>query len=352
MIEVKLHSVIANESNAWFYCWDDDEGVFSLEFVQKLFENNPDETDFRFNIHCPGGEVEEGLAIYDCLRTSGRNIHMNIEGACHSMAVCLLLAAPKENRTANPNCRALIHKVWSYPEGGTADELEKAAAEARSLQNSILDIYADRTGMPREELQRIMDEQKERTASELLAWGFIGKINSYNTNLKKSTNQQNFMANKRTLIDRINACLNAARKLVEGAVMNYEFVGPEGEVLFTTEEEDDKLEVGMPASPDGEYTIADGRKVTIAEGVVTEITEPDGTETEAELENLRQENADLRAQLEAATNLLREAKKQIGSNYQPGSRIGSSVSGKRGGDPAPTNEERKKAIREKLKSNE
>lgn len=77
MIEVKSHSVIANESNAWYYCWDGDEGVFSLEFVQKLFEDNPNETDFKFNIHCPGGEVEEGLAIYDCLRTSGRNIHMN-----------------------------------------------------------------------------------------------------------------------------------------------------------------------------------------------------------------------------------------------------------------------------------
>lgn len=351
MIEVKLHSVIANESNAWYYCWDDDEGVFSLEFVQKLFENNPNETDFKFNIHCPGGEVEEGLAIYDCLRTSGRNIHMNIEGACHSMAVCLLLAAPKENRTANPNCRALIHKVWTDAYGGTADELEASAELCRSLQNSILDIYADRTGKPREELQRIMDEQKERTAQELLAWGFIGKINSYNTNLKKTTNKQNFMAKeKKTLIDRINSCLNAARKFVEGVAVNYEFVSPEGEVLFTTEAEDDTLEVGMAASPDGEYTIADGRRVTISEGVITEITEPDGTETE--LENLRQENADLRAQLAEASNLLKEARSQIGSNYQPGTRIGSSANGKRGGDPETTNAERKAAIREKLKSNE
>lgn len=350
MIEVKLHSVIANESNAWYYCWDDDEGVFSLEFVQKLFENNPNETDFKFNIHCPGGEVEEGLAIYDCLRTSGRNIHMNIEGACHSMAVCLLLAAPKENRTANPNCRALIHKVWTDAYGGTADELEASAELCRSLQNSILDIYADRTNVPREELQKIMDEQKERTAQELLDWGFIGKINSYNTNLKKSTNKQNSMAKeKKTLIDRINSCLNAARKLVEGVAVNYEFVSPEGEVLFTTEAEDDTLEVGMAASPDGEYTIADGRTVTISEGVITEIADPD-TDTETELENLRQENADLRAQLEAATNLLKEAKKQIGSNYQPGPRFGSSANGKRGG-AGPSREERLNAIREKLKSN-
>ena len=80
MIEVKLHNPVANESRAWMYWWDGYEGVFSLEFVQSLFKNNPAETDFKFNIHCPGGEVQEGLAIYDCLRTSGKNIYMNIEG--------------------------------------------------------------------------------------------------------------------------------------------------------------------------------------------------------------------------------------------------------------------------------
>ena len=57
MIEIKLHNPVANEANAWLYWWDGYEGVFSLEFVQKLFDDHPDEKDFKFNIHCPGGEV-------------------------------------------------------------------------------------------------------------------------------------------------------------------------------------------------------------------------------------------------------------------------------------------------------
>lgn len=35
-----------------------------------------------------------------------------------------------------------------------ADDLEASAELCRSLQNSILDIYADRTNVPREELQK------------------------------------------------------------------------------------------------------------------------------------------------------------------------------------------------------
>jgi ATP-dependent protease ClpP protease subunit len=400
MITIKLHDVIANEDNRWWYSWDDESGVFSLEFVQKLFEGNPDETDFKFDIHCPGGEVEEGLAIYDYLRTSGKTIHMNIEGACHSMAVCLLLAAPREYRSANPNALALIHKVWGYAYGGTADELEAAAEETRMLQDKILNIYADRTDKTYEELQEIMNKEKQCTAQELLSWGFISKINSYNTNLKQS---KTIAMNIKQIKKSANALLNKIGALLGGSY-NYEFVDAEGEVLFTTEGDSAELTVGMAASPDGTFVIADGRTVTIAEGVITQIQEasaenheftsedgtvlfttesesdeltvgmaasPDGEFTlpdgrvvviaegviteirEAsadpeEVENLRSENVQLREALSEAQNLIREMKKNIKSNYVPGNRVSSAQSNR--GNKQLSREERKSAVKEALKA--
>lgn len=345
MIEVKLHNPIAHKDNWWYYSWDGEEGVFSLDFVQSLFENNPDEKDFKFNIHCNGGEVEEGLAIYDCLRTSGKNIYMNIEGACHSMAVCMLLAAPRENRTANPNCRALIHKVWTTA-GGTADDLEAAAEICRELQSKIIDIYADRTDLPREDLEAIMAEEKTRSAEELLNWGFISKINSYNTNFHKPLNKSS-MAKNKTLKERVSNFVNEVQKLI-GSALNYEFVGGDGEVLFTTEAEDDKLEVGMAATPDGTFELPDGRKVTIADGVITEIEEPQSDpapEDNKTNEELRAENDQLRAQLAEAVNLLKEAKKSIQSNYTPGTRVGGAT---QKNTKQMTAEERRAAVKEKL----
>lgn len=338
MIEIKLHNPVANEANAWLYWWDGYEGVFSLEFVQKLFDDHPDEKDFKFNIHCPGGEVEEGLAIYDCIRTSGRNIYMNIEGSCHSMAVTLLLAAPKENRTANPNCLALIHQVQGYV-GGSVDDIERAAEEVRMLQNKILDIYADRTGKDRGELEAIMNEQKERTAEELLAWGFISRINAYNTNLKPQKNQRLMSKEvKKNLKQRASEFLNSLLGAV-GVVTNYEFTDPDGNVLFETEEETDALVEGeTKASPDGVFTIADGRTVTIEGGVVTKVEdassgdggeggeggEGDDTnlddatveELQQEVTNLRAENASLKEKLSTSAELIKELRSNVKSNYQ------------------------------------
>ena len=365
MIEIKLHNPVANEANAWLYWWDGYEGVFSLEFVQKLFDDHPDEKDFKFNIHCPGGEVEEGLAIYDCLRTSGRNIYMNIEGGCHSMAVTLLLAAPKENRTANPNCLALIHQVQGYA-GGSVDDLEKAAENARMLQNKMLDIYAERTGMDRAELEAIMDEQKERTAEELLAWGFISRINAYNTNFKTTKNQR-FMSKeaKKNLKQRASEFLNSLLGAV-GVVTNYEFTDPEGNVLFTTEEETDTLVEGeTQASPDGVFTIADGRTVTIEGGTVTKVEEAsgdeggegesnsaDGGETpEQTNETLRTENANLRNQLSEAAELIKELRSNIKSNYEVPARQNGARRNQRQEPKPKTAEDYKAELRENRKNN-
>lgn len=356
MIEIKLHQPIASADSAWMYGFGEDAGVFSLQFVQKLFAEHPDEQDFKFNIHCCGGEVEEGLAIYDALRTSGKNIYMNIEGACHSMAVTLLLAAPYENRTANPNCRALIHKVWTCSTCGTADELEKTAELVRSLQNSILNIYADRTSVEREALEQIMNEEKERTADELLAWGFISKVNSYNTNIKRP--------NMKNLIEKIANFLGDIKKEAEEAV-NYVFYGENGERLFETDREDDFLEVGMVARPDGDFDIGE-RIVVIREEVITEIrekTEEEATdEKEEELNALREEAATLReelntlreqmeaknAEIEEAKTLLYEAKKQITSNGKIGNRIETPT---KQDTETMTSAERKAAVKERLRNN-
>lgn len=324
MVEIKLHTVIDHEdSNRWMAMWGATEDIaFSLDSLQRIFDENPNEKDFKFNIHCDGGSVSEGLAIYDKIRTSGKNIFCNVEGGCHSMAVVILLAAPKENRTANPNCRALIHKV-SAPvcDYATADDLRTLADELDREQNAILDIYADRTGTDRVTLENLMKEEKQRTAQELIDYGFISKINSYSTNLTKKTMSKD---QKKSIINKLDSFLNGIKNVLEGAV-NYDFTDAEGTVLFTTEKEDDSLVVGDKASPDGTFELTDGRKVTIAEGVVTEIVEPSSDDEEvenlrSENERLTTENTQLREKLGDATNLLTEARNQIGSNYTPAPR--------------------------------
>lgn len=360
MINVKVHSVIApKEEGMWMSMMGFDDAVFSIDTVKQLFEDNPDETDFKFLIHCDGGSTFEGLAIYDVIRTSGKNIYTHIEGGCHSMATVLLLSAPAENRTANQNARSLIHEVSSWGCcGGSAKDYRDMADLIDQEQSSILDIYADRTTTDRGVLETIMKEEKVRTAQDLIDWGFISKIVSYNTNsykpIKRMSTNKDKKKEQEGLLNQASALMGKIKDALSGGtpdVVNHDFKDDEDALLFSTEKEDDTLEKGDKATPDGTFTLPDGRVVVITDGVVESIEEKPADDDE--LENLRTENADLREQLSAQNemqNLLKEAqsviqnlRKDITSNYEPAGRQNSP----KGGDKASTKDE----VRNKLNKN-
>lgn len=349
MKEIKVYRPIDKEDIFWSWYFEEEEKgepfSFSANTIHKIFDENPNETEFKFHIDCDGGAVSEGLRIYDVLRTSGKTLFTNIEGSCHSMAIVLLLAAPKENRTANPNSRALIHEV----RGGSwdtlkADELRTIADEIDREQNAILDIYAERTSYDRSELEILMKEEKQRTAQELLTYGFISKINTYSTN----KNQKNQMSKPtKTVQDLLNKAASSLKKisnLLDGTEpVNFEFKDDAGTVLFTTEKEDDSIAVGDPATPDGTFTLPDGRTVIIADGAITEIQKADSSNEDDEA--LKVENESLKEELSNAKTLITELSNQIQSTYNVAPRA--KVPGTKINSGAKTTEEIKNELREK-----
>lgn len=349
MKEINVYNDIGNKKDQIFMSmWGLDEDIiFSADTVKKILTENEDETDFKFNIHCDGGSVSEGLTIYDLLRTSGKNIYTNIEGNCHSMAVVLLLAAPFENRSANINATALIHRVRAEVyEPMTADEAKDLSELIKREEEKLLDIYEDRTGRNRAALRALMNAEKERTAFELLEHGFISKINSYNTNFKKNEKMKN-QKNQKNLLDKANNLLVKIGNFFAN-IINYDYMDADGNVLFSTESEEDTLAVGdtvtIPdGSTEGVFELPDGRIVTIVDNVVTEITTAEDTATE---EALRDENEKLREMLKDAQEMLTDLKNALGSNYVPAGRT-QNLGGKAG--VVMTKEEIKNAATEKRK---
>ena len=77
-----------------------------------------------------------------------------------------------------------------------------------------------------------------------------------------------------------------------------------GDEVFVRDEEGNRI----PA-PDGEYKTEDGKTIVVVEGKVAEIRDPEAEvapETDRELEDLRKENAELRAQIETLARKMEE----------------------------------------------
>ena len=344
MIEIDIHNDIANANDLWA-TWGGEIQVVSLDMFKNILRENPDETDLKLNIHCNGGSVSEGFAIYDTLRASGKNISANIEGDCHSMAIVLLLAAPFENRTANKNCSSLIHNVRGGICGWvSADDCQELAEDIRADQNKILDIYADRTGKDKAELENIMKQEKTWNAEDLKEMGFISKINSYNTN-SKTQNENNMTENLlNKLLTNVEGLVSKVDKYFtpKADKVNMAITDNEGNTLFTTDKEDDTFAVRDVATPNGTFTLdkatsqyPEGTVVVIEEGAISSITEPQAEPNTEEMDNLKKENEDLKAELNLlksnkanAETLLKETqaqiielKNQIQSDFTPEQRV-------------------------------
>lgn len=308
MAKLKIYNQITDEDSKvilsdWFgvdsICYKD-----ITEFLESMDEGD---NDIELLIHCPGGDCMEGWAIYDKLRTSGKNITATIEGMCASMATIILLAAPKERRFGFQNASLLIHDPavcglddWTC-ERLTADEISRlksklSAQEAALIEqeNKILNLYVERTGSEREELAKLMKEDKFVDMDKAKELGFISDTVKPNTASVVNHQIQNKMTKKEenvTIGSKIMKRLLALAgidKIEDVQVpLDQEITAVDGST-FIVEREDGDPQIGDKAHPDGRYTLEDGTTVVI-EGEVVKSIEKE-TEDKAKIAQL---NADL-----------------------------------------------------------
>ena len=127
------------------------DGMFGFDvqaFIRALDAGKPTALDLV--ISSPGGSLQDGLALYDHLRSRVRNgmeLTARVEGIAASAATFPLLAA--DTRTASESAQVMVHAAsGGFIAYGGRDEIEKAAAQALAAfdaaESSMRSIYKER----------------------------------------------------------------------------------------------------------------------------------------------------------------------------------------------------------------
>ena len=370
MAQLKIYTDIQSESDKTFArLVGDVEGV-SFADIDAFCNSIPaDDNQIEVRLHCDGGSVTEGWAMYDRLRATGKEITCIVEGNAASMATVILMAAPKERRKAYENAHILVHNPWAVVmTAADADDMQKMANDLKAEQERLVNLYVERCGVDRDTIQSLMDEDKFITAAEAKELGIIGEIiPPISAKVRTTTNPNNMneVNVKASLLDRMLAKLGF-KTLDEAASLDIkalELSTADGQTL-TIEREEGQPQVGDAANPDGEWLMPDGTTIVVENGVITDIkpkedapegnadddkkgeeptTEEDDKDEEMErlrerIAELEKENEELRQQLESAnanaktTDDLRilnavkmaggeEALKKFSSTYTPDTRM-------------------------------
>jgi ATP-dependent Clp protease, protease subunit len=131
--------------------------------------------DISLYINSPGGSVSAGLAIYDTMRLIPNDVATVATGFAASMGQVLLTVGSRGKRYALPNARVMMHQP-SAGIGGTTADIAIQAENLEHMKSVIERINAERTGQPRETIERDSDRDRWFTAEQAMEYGMVDAI--------------------------------------------------------------------------------------------------------------------------------------------------------------------------------
>ena len=148
-------------------------GVSAASFAQDLKSCGNNLKQINLHIHSPGGDVFDGIAIYNLLKNHPANVTVYIDGLAASMASVIAMAG---NEVIMPeNAMMMIHKPWGI-QGGDAEDMRKYADLLDKVENTLIPAYATKTGKTPEELAEMLSAETWLNGKECVEQGFADKL--------------------------------------------------------------------------------------------------------------------------------------------------------------------------------
>ena len=120
-----------------------------------------------------GGSAFDGLAIYNLLVSSGREVTVDIDGIAASAASVIAMAG-KPVRMSEA-ALLMVHNASSHV-GGNSEQLREAADILDKLDGALAAVYARKSGRPVEMIKPMMSAETWMSAQDALAAGLVDEI--------------------------------------------------------------------------------------------------------------------------------------------------------------------------------
>jgi ATP-dependent Clp protease protease subunit len=158
-----LNGTIASES--WF---DDD-------VTPALFKSDLDagKGPITVWINSPGGDVWAAAQIYNMLLSYSGKVTVKIDGLAASAASVIAMAG--DEVLVSPVSMLMIHNPATAAMGDK-DDLAQAISMLDSVKDSILNAYVKKTGLSKNKLSKLMDDETWMDANKAVELGFADRV--------------------------------------------------------------------------------------------------------------------------------------------------------------------------------
>lgn len=306
--ELYLEGVIASES------WYDDE-VSPKQFRDELDKVSGAIT---VRINSPGGDVFAGMQIYNMLKDRSGDVTVIVDALAASAASFIAMAGDKI--IMNTGSMMMVHKASTIA-WGNEDEMQEVIEMLRKTDDSIVSVYAARTGKSKEEIKQLLKDETWMTADEAVEMGFADEAMAGKTSLSNavknalSFSQEVQNAAMQPVMSIVTKLKNEAVEEVEAEAEAEEAevteeVTPE-EVEQSTDEETEEVEAPAETEPEVETTETEELTETPVEETTNSVEETKMSDIDKEVAAEVVAQASPKQELQAEFISKNEARKMI-----------------------------------------
>lgn len=147
-------------------------GISARRFTEDLLSLG-NLSHINLHIHSPGGEVFDGIAIYNQLKNHSATITVYIDGLAASMASVIAMVG--DTVIMPKNAMMMIHKPWGVS-WGDANDMREYADLLDKLENVLIPAYVAKTGKTTEEITAMLEQETWLDGDECVEHGFADKV--------------------------------------------------------------------------------------------------------------------------------------------------------------------------------
>jgi len=155
-------------------------GVTAKDFVNDLNGITASEIDLHLN--SPGGDVFDGIAIYESLKSHSAKINVVVDSLAASAASFIAMAG--DTVTMARNAQMMIHDAMGLCVGNAAD-MEEMIGLLNKCSDNIADIYAQRAGGTADSWREKMKAETWYSAQEAVDAGLADSVKGADSSDKK-----------------------------------------------------------------------------------------------------------------------------------------------------------------------
>jgi ATP-dependent Clp protease protease subunit len=180
--EIVLYGAIGE---SWF-----EDSISAKDFHKELKALSSDVKEIHLRINSPGGDVFDGMTIYNRLKQHKAKVIVYIDGMAASIASIIAMAG--DEIYLGEGSQIMIHKPWTGMYGNATDFME-VIDRLDDIEEQMVSIYSKKANIDRSEIKTLLANETWMLSDEAISYGFADEVveQEYNVAAKWNGKLQN-----------------------------------------------------------------------------------------------------------------------------------------------------------------